>query len=220
MKKKKKKRSPWSNEYEPELLDGAVPSPSLRKLEIAANEAFDTYREMYYEGGVSSVYAFDMDDKFAIVVLIKKGTNKKKQICCLTTHIVSDGTRRMKGAWDSIHVFEVSERGRNAQYQLTSTVMLYMITNNQDLGNLNLNGSMTRQVEQDYPVDDPSAHIANVGRMVEDMELKMRNSLQEVYFGKTKDIVNDLRSLGSLAESKKQAQIQKELVGRLMERNK
>jgi capping protein beta len=201
-------------------LDGAVPSPSLRKLEIAANEAFDTYREMYYEGGVSSVYAFDMDDKFAIVVLIKKGTNKKKQIIFLTTHVVSDGTRRMKGAWDSIHVFEVSERGRNAQYQLTSTVMLYMITNNQDLGNLNLSGSMTRQVEQDYPVDDPSAHIANVGRMVEDMELKMRNSLQEVYFGKTKDIVNDLRSLGSLAESKKQAQIQKELVGRLMERNK
>jgi capping protein beta len=28
---------------------------------------------MYYEGGVSSVYAFDIGDKFAIVVLIKKG---------------------------------------------------------------------------------------------------------------------------------------------------
>jgi capping protein beta len=55
------------------LLDGAIPSPTLRKLEIAANEAFDTYREMYYEGGVSSVYAFDIDDKFAVVVLIKKG---------------------------------------------------------------------------------------------------------------------------------------------------
>lgn len=66
-------RSPWSNEYDPELSDGAVPSPSLRKLEVAANEAFDTYREMYYEGGVSSVYAFDIDDKFAVVVLIKKG---------------------------------------------------------------------------------------------------------------------------------------------------
>lgn len=66
-------RSPWSNEYEPELSDGAVPSPTLRKLEVAANEAFDTYREMYYEGGVSSVYAFEIDDKFAVVVLIKKG---------------------------------------------------------------------------------------------------------------------------------------------------
>jgi capping protein beta len=48
----------------------------------------------------------------------------------------------------------------------------------------------------------------------------MRNSLQEVYFGKTKDIVNDLRSLGSLEDSRNQAKIQKELVGRLMDRNK
>jgi hypothetical protein len=39
--------SPWSNEYDPPLDDGTVPSVRLRKLEIAANEAFDTYREMY-----------------------------------------------------------------------------------------------------------------------------------------------------------------------------
>ena len=39
-------RSPWSNEYDPPLDDGTVPSVKLRKLEIAANEAFDTYREM------------------------------------------------------------------------------------------------------------------------------------------------------------------------------
>ncbi len=56
--------------------DGAVPSPKMRKLEIQANEAFDTYREMYYEGGVSSVYLWDSDDptggNFAGVVVIKK----------------------------------------------------------------------------------------------------------------------------------------------------
>jgi capping protein beta len=40
-------RSPWSNEYDPPLEDGTVPTPKLRKLEIMANEAFDTYREMY-----------------------------------------------------------------------------------------------------------------------------------------------------------------------------
>lgn len=40
-------RSPWSNEYDPPLDDGTVPSAKLRKLEIAANEAFDTYRGMY-----------------------------------------------------------------------------------------------------------------------------------------------------------------------------
>lgn len=177
---------------------------------------------MYYEGGVSSVYAFDIDDKFAVVVLIKKGklshTYILSQEHVLILPQVGDGARRMKGAWDSIHVFEVQERGRNAQYKLTSTIMLYMITSNQELGNLNLSGSMTRQIEQDFPVDDPAAHIANIGRMVEDMELKMRNSLQEVYFGKTKDIVNDLRSLGSLEESRNQARIQKEIVERLNSR--
>lgn len=66
-------RSPWSNEYDPPLEDGTVPIPKLRKLEIAANEAFDTYREMYYEGGVSSVYLWDLEDGgFAGVVLLKK----------------------------------------------------------------------------------------------------------------------------------------------------
>lgn len=40
-------RSPWSNEYDPPLEDGTTPSPKLRKMEIAANEAFDTYRELY-----------------------------------------------------------------------------------------------------------------------------------------------------------------------------
>jgi len=68
-------RSPWSNEYDPPLPDGTIPSAKLRKLEVQANEAFDAYREMYYEGGgVSSVYLWDLDDGgFAGVVLMKKG---------------------------------------------------------------------------------------------------------------------------------------------------
>ena len=48
----------------------------------------------------------------------------------------------------------------------------------------------------------------------------MRNALHEIYFGKTKDISNDLRSINSLAEAKKQAAIQAELVGRLQERHR
>ena len=49
----------------------------MRKLEIQANEAFDTYRELYYEGGVSSVYLWDPEDpsgggNFAGVVVLKK----------------------------------------------------------------------------------------------------------------------------------------------------
>jgi hypothetical protein len=42
-----------------------MPSERLRKLEIDANAAFDQYREMYFEGGVSSVYLWDLDHGFA-----------------------------------------------------------------------------------------------------------------------------------------------------------
>lgn len=43
-------------------------------MEVAANQAFDVYRELYYEGGVSSVYFWNLDDGFAGVVLLKKCT--------------------------------------------------------------------------------------------------------------------------------------------------
>ena len=39
-------RSPWSNEFDPPLPDGTLPSERHRKLEIAANEAFDVYRDL------------------------------------------------------------------------------------------------------------------------------------------------------------------------------
>lgn len=42
-----------------------MPSDRLRKLELDANQAFDQYRDMYFEGGVSSVYLWDLDHGFA-----------------------------------------------------------------------------------------------------------------------------------------------------------
>ena len=42
-----------------------MPTERLRKLEVDANTAFDQYREMYFEGGVSSVYLWDLDHGFA-----------------------------------------------------------------------------------------------------------------------------------------------------------
>ena len=70
-----------------------------------------------------------------------------------------------EGSWDSIHVFETAERGRQAHYKLTSTVMLQLLTRkgtDNDVmkgdadskgpeernreGEVNLSGSMTRQV--------------------------------------------------------------------------
>ena len=66
-------RSPWSNQYIPDIEDGFAPSEKLRALEASANATFDAYRELYYEGGVSSVYFWDLDDGFAGCFLVKKG---------------------------------------------------------------------------------------------------------------------------------------------------
>jgi len=162
------------------------------------------------------VFLWDLEDGgFAGVVLLKKA---------LKPQLPSGPS----GSWDSIHVFEASERGRHAHYKLTSTVMLQMVAGrSQDEkhksgsgewsktaeDNVDLSGSMTRQAEADAPITDASSHIINTGRMIEDMEIKMRNLLQEVYFGKTRDIVFDLRSVESLEKARRQRDLQKELVG-------
>lgn len=52
----------------------------------------------YFEGGVSSVYLWDLDHGFAGVILIKKA---------------GDGSKKIKGCWDSIHVVEVQVRHLN-----------------------------------------------------------------------------------------------------------
>ncbi|XP_069932019.1 F-actin-capping protein subunit beta-like [Oryctolagus cuniculus] len=161
---------------------------------LEANKAFHQYRDLYFEGGVSSVYLWDLDHGFAGVILIKKA---------------GGGSKKIKGCWESIHVVEVQEKssGRTAHYKMTCTVMLWLQTNKSGSGTMNLGGSLTRQMEKDETVSDCSPHIANIGRLVEDMENKIRSMLNEIYFGKTKDIVNGLRSVQTFADKSKKKRL-------------
>lgn len=192
-------RSPWSNKYDPPLEDGAVPSPELRKLEVAANEVFDIYRDLYFEGGVSSVYMWDLEEGFAACILIKKTQDQSKR------------GQPMKGTWDSIHVVEVQDHKTKAHYKLTSTVMLMIETETNTTGKVSLAGSLTRQQEQDFPVNDASPHVSNIGKMVEDMEIKLRTTLEQIYFGKTKDIANELRNIVSSNILKQREEMQRQI---------
>lgn len=202
------------------MKDGAVPSAKLREIEVEGNNVFDVYRDLYFDGGVSSMYAWDLDAGFAAVVLIKK---------------TADASRRgapMKGVWDSIHVVEVQEQGKSGGvYNLTSTVMLSIRTKAKETGSMEVAGSLTRQanvcfssslfflslfllslcsnsalfvasLQGEFPVDTHNTHIKNIGRMIEDLENKLRSHINLIYFGKTKDIVNTLRSVASLAIEK------------------
>ncbi|KIS66593.1 putative F-actin-capping protein subunit beta [Mycosarcoma maydis] len=221
---------------------GTRPSAPLRSLELKANDAFETYARLYYDNALSSVYLWDLDSDpsslpgatvggihapsaFAGVVLLKKT-------------IGQDRGNGISGAWDSIHVFEATERasggskssssgtGISASYKLTSTVMLSLIRRDESteeptdiqsssakVGTVEIAGSLTRQSEADYALPDFVSHVSNVGRMIEDMEAKMRNQLQEVYFGKTRDVVSHLRSTQSLEKERRARDLQKELMG-------
>lgn len=179
-------------------------------MEEALNAAVDVYRELYYEGGVSSCYLWQLDEGFAGVVLVKK-TN-------------SGSSTGGKGGWDSIHVLEVTEAAskRSAHYKLTSTVILDLsLSNPSSVGDLELAGNLTRQQEQDQAItglreaEVESSHVGNIGRMVEEMETRMRNLLQEVYFGKAKDVVGDLRSLRPLSEAEQERKAHREVIGKM-----
>lgn len=55
--------------------------------------------------------------------------------------------------------------------------------------------------------------------MIEDMENKIRNTLNEIYFGKTKDVVNGLRSVDVLADQKQKGAMKQELANAILRRN-
>ena len=194
----------------------------MRKFEIIANAAFDTYQGLYYEDGISSVYVWDMtvgkpnqkindlekvNDKpnekitddpkedhlpnaFAVAILIHKRTE--------------DGDNLRQGRWDSIHLVEVESSFNDsdkAKYRLTSTVILDLDSNLPGIDQFGLSGSLTRTAEQEQEtVKDHSAHLVHIGRMVEQMESQMRSGLQEIYFGKTHEIVNEMRLVGEEQE--------------------
>uniref|UniRef100_A0A7E4W3Q9 F-actin-capping protein subunit beta n=1 Tax=Panagrellus redivivus TaxID=6233 RepID=A0A7E4W3Q9_PANRE len=190
-------RSPWSNSYDPPLEDGVMPSEKLRKLEVLANVAFEAYVDMYYEGGLSNVYLWDLDAGFAGVVCIKK---------------TADGG---KGSWEALHVVEVREKtNRLSHYKLTSTIMLWLDTEDGS-GRMELGGSLTRQNETDLPVSDQTPHIYNIGRQIEDLETKMRGMLSDVYFGKMRQILNDVRTLETQADLKNREELADDLMKRV-----
>jgi capping protein beta len=178
-------RSPWSNSYFPPQEDGFQPSPLLRKMEMEANDLFDTYRKLYFEGGQSSVYFFNTDEK-----------ENKAFGACFLIHKDADVQKGFEsGWWDSIHVYEVAESSRKGhfEYKLTTTVIVSMGVKSGSLGEVDLSGSMTQQETRTLPVSDEKPHIANLGHMLEEMELKIRNSIEGIYIQKTREVINGMR---------------------------
>jgi len=111
-----------------------------------------------------------------------------------------------KGWWDSIHVFEVlgdSSRKGAFVYKLTTTVMVSLgFKEASKIGDVDLSGSMTKQAERKLQVDEAGGvtHIANLGTMLEEMELAIRNAIEGIYIQKTREVINGMRPIGQAKE--------------------
>ena len=127
-------------------------------------------------------------------------------LCCCVVDVPADKGMD-KGWWDSIHVFEVlgdgAKKGGSYVYKLTTTVMVSIgFKEPAKIGEVDLSGSMTKQAERKLPVDDAAGltHIANLGTMLEEMELSIRNAIEGIYIQKTREVINGMRSIGQAKE--------------------
>jgi len=84
--------------------------------------------------------------------------------------------------------------------------MVSMSVDNEKVGSVDLSGSMTQQSSQVLPLDNEHTHIANMGKMLEDIELKIRNYIEAIYIQKTREVINGMR-LVNAARDQQWAQI-------------
>lgn len=62
------------------------------------------------------------------------------------------------------------------------------------MGDVNLSGNMIKQSATVASLDDEHTHISCMGKMLEDSELSIRNSIEGIYIQKTREILNGMRS--------------------------
>lgn len=191
-------RSPWSNKYFPPVADetAGLPSEKTRKMESEANELFESYKDLYYMGGiqgVSSVYFKDTDRGFDACFLIKKN--------------VEDHEYVHRGVWESANYVTATfnESETEAVYRLTTSVMINMGVRRGNVGDTSISGLLSKQTETSSRVDADRTPISVIGRMIEDMETEVRQSLNDLYVLKTKEIVDSLRSNTEAVESPPQS---------------
>lgn len=192
-------RSPWSGKYFPDLPDGFRPSDDLRALEVQANSVLDVYRRMYFDTGESSAYFFNTGED----------PSDKGFGACFLIHKEVDASAKglSSGSWDSIHVFEVTEdKPGTFTYKLTTTVMVSMDVSSEAVGTIDLSGSMTKQTQTSAAASKDKPHLAHMGKLLEDMELRIRNHIEVVYIQKTREVVGGMRMVDA-AQSQEWAKV-------------
>lgn len=199
-------RSPWSNTYFPASPDATFyPSEHLLQLEQKANEVFATYVQLYYDFAVSSVYFNDTDTQgFNACFLVKKNMDK--------TNSVKSGT------WDAIHIVVCNmKEAPKVSYKVISTVMISLeMVQPTGVGSLQIHGSSSKSASEQVTLpsdfgngtDPDQFHISTIGRLVEANEDALRQTVQDNYINKQRQITNTGRLLEEYMTDKEHARFQ------------
>ena len=174
-------RSPISNHYFPPLPDGQELNPRLRKMEQKANTAFNAYRHLYFQGGICSVYLWEIDENiFGFGIFIKNPVDTQ----------LRDGAH-FKGCIDCTDTIEVDESTPGqAKYSLTSSVILNAELDIGLSAPLNISGSTADRKEKTASYRSDDDHIINIGQFVEKNSANFRDKIQSIYIEKMKQILN------------------------------
>ena len=175
-------RSPISNQYFPPLEDGQEIPDRLRQMEIKANNAFASYCHLYYTGGISSVYLWEIDEHvFGLGVFIKNDVDTQLR-----------GGQHIKGSINCADTIEVDETEEVATYKLTSSAIVNV---EMDIGldtPLTISGSTSdSKVKQaKWATDDD--HLINIGQLVESNSAAFKDTIDNIFVGKMKQITDIL----------------------------
>lgn len=194
-------RYPGTTEYYPAIEGGSVPSASLMELERALNEIFKVYTNFYYTGVsttnniTSSVYCYELDEGnanvFVVAVLIK---NK----------IEESFNKGTNGIWEASNLItvDIDDDSKEVSYDLISSVNVYLNAPIQcgSKSHLTVSGSMTKNMKEKakFVGDEPDVqfHTEHIGMLVENLETRIRDEIEVIYFQKTTQIVGTTRYNG------------------------
>lgn len=161
------------------MSEAFYPSGLLRDMEEQANDMIKEYSNLYFTNPLSNAYFFETTEEgFGACYLILNELSSEKGV--------------KDGQWHSLHSFTVEENvtGKHT-YTLVSTVFLKLELAGGPYGELKINGTSTKRTEQTHPKSDKgSEHLVRMGKMLEKNEKFLRDELDAVYVGKSKQIIN------------------------------
>ena len=175
-------RSPFSNQYFPALDDGQQIPDRLRRMEIMANTAFASYCHLYYTGGISSVYLWEIDDNvFGLGVFIKNEIDTELR-----------GGQHIKGSIDCSDTIEVDESKETAVYKLTSSAIVNVEMECGVGEPLKISGSTSAAKVKNAKWASDEDHLINIGQLVESNSASFKDTIDGIFVGKMKQIMDTL----------------------------